>query len=92
MFVVKGVSELGPPLNLKVLLDTRADCLYVSWTVATKIGELRKGQPVIVNLPLGKSISSNNYAKIFVQISTYRLAVKCTMININGYNLVLGET
>jgi hypothetical protein len=30
MFVVKGVSERGLPLNLKVLLDTRVDCLYVS--------------------------------------------------------------
>jgi hypothetical protein len=30
MFVVKGVFKQGPFLNLKVLLDTRADCLYVS--------------------------------------------------------------
>ena len=29
MFVVKGVSEQGPLLNLKVLLNTRADRLYV---------------------------------------------------------------
>ena len=92
MFVVKGVSERGPLLNLKVLLNTRADRLYVSQTVATKIGELRKGRLVIVNLPLRESISLNNYVKIFVRISTYKLAIKYTVINLNSYNLVLKET
>jgi len=66
MFVVKGVSELGPPLSLKALLDTGADRPYVSRTVATKIGELRKGRPVIVDLPSGEIISSNDHAKLFV--------------------------
>jgi hypothetical protein len=30
MFIVKGVFEQRLPLNLKVLLNTRANCLYVS--------------------------------------------------------------
>lgn len=92
MFVVKGVSEQGLPLNLKVLLDTGADRPYVSRTIAAQIGKLRKGSTVLVDLPSGESISSNDHVKVLVRIGTYRLAVECTVIDLSGYDLVLGET
>ena len=58
MFVVKGVSERRSRLDLKVLLDTGADREYVSRTIASRIGELKEGRPVLVDLPSGGSASS----------------------------------
>ena len=92
MFVVKGVSKRRPPLNLKVLLDTRADRPYVSQAIALQIGELKEGQPVLIDLPSSGNTSSNERVRVLVRIGTYRLAVKCVVIDLSGYNLVLGET
>jgi hypothetical protein len=92
MFVVKGVSERRSRLDLNVLLDTGADREYVSRTIASRIGELKEGRPVLVDLPSGGSVSSNKHARILVRIGTYRLAVECVVIDLSGYDLVLGET
>ena len=92
MFVVKGVSERRSRLDLKVLLDTGADREYVSRTIASRIGELKEGRPVLVDLPSGGSVSSNKHARILVRIGTYRLAVECVVIDLSDYDLVLGET
>ena len=73
MFVVDGASERTGQ-KLKILLDTRADRTYVSSSIASDIGDLQQGRLILIDLPTGQSVNSNEHARILVRIGTYQLA------------------
>jgi len=91
MFMVKGVSERSKE-NLRILLDTGADRVYVSHEIAHKVGDVRKGRSVQIALPNGARVCSNEWVRVLVRIGTYRLVVQAVVMSLIGCDIVLGES
>jgi hypothetical protein len=70
MFIVDGISE-RTKRGLKILLDSGVDRVYVSRSIASEIGDLQKGRPVLIDLPTRESVTSNERVKIFVRMGSY---------------------
>ena len=91
LITLKGVTVNTPtPRDLSIMIDSGADRVYVSRTIAKELGEVRTGACISVKVANGEVVSSNEFVTVLAMIGTYRLAVKAVVVDLDSYDMILG--
>lgn len=73
-----------------MLIDSGADRVYVDRKVAQRAGKIERGRTMVVKLPNGASMATDQYAFVLLQVGSYRFKVEAVVLDLSGYDVVLG--